>query len=115
MPAVEPAPRPFPFACCTGLGDHTHGRGRAGPAYVVETGPHHLELVDQLLMQRTHFWMHELLVDCQPDSKDVDLLGDRQAALSAGGSPWELRPPCGAWPFPPAPGFQAQHNIPAPA
>lgn len=68
-------------------GDYTCGRGREGPAYVVETGPHHLELIDQLLMQRAHFWVHKLLMNCQPDSKDMDLLGDRQATLSARGKP----------------------------
>lgn len=44
---------------------------------MVETGPHHLELIDQLLMERAHFWVHELLMNCQPNSKDMDLLGDR--------------------------------------
>lgn len=41
---------------------------------MVETGPHHLELINQLLMQRAHFWVHKLLMNCQPDSKDMDLL-----------------------------------------
>lgn len=44
---------------------------------MVETGPHHLELIDQLLMERAHFRVHELLMNCQPDSEDVDLPGDR--------------------------------------
>ena len=42
---------------------------------MVETGPHHLELINQLLMQRAHFWVHKLLMNCQPDSKDMDLSG----------------------------------------
>lgn len=42
---------------------------------MVETGTHHLELINQLLMQGAHLWVHKLLVNCQPNSKDVDLLG----------------------------------------
>lgn len=46
-----------------------------GSAYMVEAGPHHLELINQLLMQRAHLWVHKLLMNCQTDSKDMDLLG----------------------------------------
>jgi hypothetical protein len=32
-----------------------------------------VELIYQLFVQRTHFWVHQLLVDSQPHSKDVNL------------------------------------------
>lgn len=54
--------------------DTAAGTGQ-GSAYMVETGPHHLELINQLLMQRAHFWVHELLMNCQPDSKNMNLVG----------------------------------------
>lgn len=50
-------------------------RAGQGSAYMVEAGPHHLKLINQLLMQRPHFWVHKLLMYCQPDAKDVDLAG----------------------------------------
>lgn len=34
-------------------------------AHVAEAAPHHLELIDQLLVQGTHFWVHQLLVHSQ--------------------------------------------------
>lgn len=40
---------------------------------MTKTAPHHLELVDQLFVQGTHFWMHQLLVHSQTHSKDMDL------------------------------------------
>lgn len=56
------------------------GAARAS-AHVVEAGPHHLELVDQLLVQGAHFRVHELLVNGQPDAKDVDLQGTDHALV----------------------------------
>lgn len=47
---------------------------------MAEAAPHHLELIDQLLVQGTHFWMHQLLMHGQPDSQDVDLQRDQQGA-----------------------------------
>lgn len=41
--------------------------------HVAEAAPHHLELVDQLLVQRTHLWVHQLLVNGQADAEDVNL------------------------------------------
>lgn len=41
--------------------------------HMAEAAPHHLELIDQLLVQGTHFWVHQLLVHGQADSEDVDL------------------------------------------
>lgn len=41
--------------------------------HVAEAAPHHLELIDQLLVQGTHFWVHQLLVHSQADSEDVNL------------------------------------------
>lgn len=103
-----PSPHPPPlFACYTGLGGYTCGGGREGPAYVVQTGPHHLELIDQLLMQRAHLRVHELLMNCQPDSKDMDLFGNRRAALSAKGKPSRTVAILWCLAFPPGPGFQA--------
>lgn len=40
---------------------------------MAEAAPHHLELIDQLLVQGTHFWVHQLLVHGQADSEDVNL------------------------------------------
>ena len=41
--------------------------------HVAQAAPHHLELIDQLLVQGTHFWVHQLLVHGQADSQDVHL------------------------------------------
>lgn len=41
--------------------------------HVAQAAPHHLELIDQLLVQGTHFWVHQLLVHGQADSEDVNL------------------------------------------
>lgn len=40
---------------------------------MAEAAPHHLELIYQLLVQGTHFWVHQLLVHSQTDSQDVNL------------------------------------------
>lgn len=40
---------------------------------MAKAAPHHLELIYQLLVQGTHFWVHQLLVHGQADSEDVDL------------------------------------------
>lgn len=40
---------------------------------MAEAAPHHLELIDQLLVQGTHFWVHQLLVHGQADPEDVNL------------------------------------------
>lgn len=40
---------------------------------MTEAAPHHLELINQLLVQRTHFRVHELVVNRQADSQDVNL------------------------------------------
>lgn len=42
-------------------------------AHVAEAAPHHLELIDQFLVQGTHFWVHQLLVHSQADSEHVNL------------------------------------------
>lgn len=79
-----PRPSPLPLACST-LQEVPAGSTAAGAwqgsAYVVEAGPHHLELINQLLMQRAHLWVHELLMNCQPDSKDMDLSGRQTRPL----------------------------------
>jgi len=43
---------------------------------MAEAAPHHLELIYQLLVQGTHFWVHQLLMDSQANSKDMDLCGN---------------------------------------
>ncbi len=40
---------------------------------MTEAAPHHLELINQLLVQGTHFWMHQFLVDGQTHAEDVNL------------------------------------------
>jgi hypothetical protein len=57
---------------------------------MVQTGPHHLELINQLLMQRPHFRMHKLLMNRQPNSKNMDLweLPNKVSLLSR---EWPLR------------------------
>lgn len=40
---------------------------------MAEAAPHHLELIYQLLVQGTHFWVHQLLMHSQTDSQDVNL------------------------------------------
>lgn len=45
---------------------------------MVQTRPHHVELVHQLLVQGTHLRMHQLLVDRQPHAEDVDLSADQR-------------------------------------
>lgn len=42
---------------------------------MTEAAPHHLELVDQLLVQGTHFRVHQFLVDGQTHAEDVNLRG----------------------------------------
>lgn len=41
---------------------------------MAEAAPHHLELIYQLLVQGTHFWVYQLLVHRQADSQNVNLL-----------------------------------------
>lgn len=47
--------------------------------HMAEAAPHHLELIYQLLVQGTHFWVYQLLVHGQTDSQDVDLWGNVKA------------------------------------
>lgn len=42
---------------------------------MTEAAPHHLELIDQLLVQGTHFWMHQFFVDDQTHAEDMNLCG----------------------------------------
>lgn len=42
---------------------------------MTEAAPHHLELVDQLLVQGTHFRVHQFLMDGQTHAEDVNLWG----------------------------------------
>lgn len=43
------------------------------PTHMVQTRPHHVKLVHELFVQGTHLWVHQLLVDSQAHSQDVDL------------------------------------------
>lgn len=56
--------------------------------HMTEAAPHHLELIDQLLVQGTHFWVHQLLVHGQADAQDVNLRGNtsRTTLVTAGES-----------------------------
>lgn len=45
----------------------THG------THMMQTCPHHVELVHKLFVQGTHLWVHQLLVNSQPHSKNVHL------------------------------------------
>lgn len=45
-------------------------------AHMAQTAPHHLELIYQLLVQGTHFWVHQFLMDRQPYTQDVNLKHD---------------------------------------
>lgn len=49
--------------------------------HVTEAAPHHLELIDQLFVQGAHFWVHQLLMHCQADSKNVNLWETDEASL----------------------------------
>lgn len=40
---------------------------------MAEAAPHHLELIYQLLVKGTHFWVHQLLMDSEAYSQDVNL------------------------------------------
>lgn len=42
-------------------------------SYMAEAALHHLELIHQLLVQRPHFGMHQLVVHSQAGSQDVNL------------------------------------------
>lgn len=42
-------------------------------ATYIETAPHHLELIYQLLVQGTHFRVHQLVMDRKPRPQDVNL------------------------------------------
>ncbi len=44
-------------------------------SHMTEAAPHHLELIDQFLVQGTHFRMHQFLVDSQTHAEDMNLLG----------------------------------------
>lgn len=48
---------------------------------MAEAAPHHLELIYQLLVQGTHFWVHQFLVHGQADSKDVNLWERNKTSL----------------------------------
>lgn len=50
--------------------------------HMAEAAPHHLELIYQLLVQRTHFWVHQLLVHRQADSENVNLLEINKTSLN---------------------------------
>lgn len=50
---------------------------------MAEAAPHHLELIYQLLVQGTHFWVHQLLVHSQTDSQDVNLCENQFLKTSA--------------------------------
>lgn len=45
--------------------------------HMAEAAPHHLELINQLLVQRTHFRVHQLLMHSKANSKDVNLWRNR--------------------------------------
>ncbi len=40
---------------------------------MMQTCPHHVELVYKLFVQGTHFWMHQLLMDSQTHTENVHL------------------------------------------
>lgn len=44
---------------------------------MTQAAPHHLELIYELLVQGTHFRVHQLLVHGQADPKDVNLWGKK--------------------------------------
>lgn len=48
-------------------------RTKTRDTHMMQTCPHHVELVYKLFVQGTHLWMHQLLVNGQPHSKDVHL------------------------------------------
>lgn len=50
-------------------------REKRKASHVMQACPHHVELVHQLLVQRAHLRVHQLLVNGQPHSEDVHLLG----------------------------------------
>ena len=41
--------------------------------HVEQAAPHDLELIYQLLVQGTHFWVHQLLMNSQAHSQDMNL------------------------------------------
>lgn len=49
--------------------------------HMAEAAPHHLELINQLLVQRTHFRMHQLLMHSKANSKDVNLWRNNRSSL----------------------------------
>lgn len=42
-------------------------------AHMGQTTPHHMELIHQLFVKGSHFWMHQLLMDSQANSQNVNL------------------------------------------
>lgn len=40
---------------------------------MTKTAPHHLELIDEFLVQGTHLRMHQFLMDGQANTQDMNL------------------------------------------